>query len=104
MVIGLNEEPKTLDEAINFNPDNIFDYLQFILHNRNADDRGDAAHVCINKLYEKIKMLSGLTEDSYDTYMEVEDLVEESLNEVSAYAYAAGFREACRLCHTLNSF
>lgn len=104
MVIGMNEEPKTLDEAINFNPNNIFDYLQFILHNRNADDRGDAAHVHIDKLYKKIHALSNLTEDSYSAYMEVEDLVEESLNEVSAYAYAAGFREACRLHHTLNSF
>lgn len=104
MVIGMNEESKTMDEAISFNKDNIFDYLHFILFNRNADDRGDAANNYICKLYEKIKSLPIPTENSYDTYQEIEDLIENSLNEVSDYAYNAGFREACRLWRTLNSF
>lgn len=104
MVIGKDEQIKTLDEAINFNQDNIFDYLHFILFNRNADDRGDDAQVYIDKLYERVQSLSDLTKDSYQTYMEVEDLVENALNNVSDYAYNAGFREACRLWKTLNSF
>ena len=104
MVIGLNEQNKTMDEAINFNKDNIFDYLHFILFNRNADDRGDAANNYICKLYEKIKSLEVPTENSNNTYMEIEDLIESSLNEVSDYAYNAGFREACRLWKTLTSF
>lgn len=104
MIIGMDEQIKTLDEAINFNQDNIFDYLHFILSNRNADDRGDDAQVYIDKLYERVQSLSDLTKDSYHTYMEVEDLVENALNNVSDYAYNAGFREACRLWKTLNSF
>lgn len=104
MAIGMNEESKTMDEAINFNKDNIFDYLHFILFNRNADDRGDAAQAYIDKLYERVQSLADLTEDSYHTYMEVEDLVENALNNVSDYAYNAGFREACRLWKTLTSF
>ncbi len=103
-MIGWNEKSKTLDEAINFSKDNIFEYLHFILHNRNADDRGNDANEVIDKFYEKVQTLAELTENSSNTYMEVEELAETAFNEISDYSYDAGFREACRLWHTLNSF
>lgn len=103
-MIGWNEESKTMDESINFNKDNIFDYLHFILYNRNADERGDVANNVIDKFYEKVQTLAELTENSSDTYMEVEELVETAFKEISDYSYDSGFREACRLWRTLNSF
>ena len=103
-MIGWNEKSKTLDEAINFSKDNIFEYLHFILYNRNADERGDDANEVIDKFYEKVQTLAELTENSSNTYMEVEELAETAFKEVSDYSYDAGFREACRLWHTLNSF
>lgn len=104
MATEWNLESRTMDEAINFNKENIFDYLHFILYNRNADDRGDDANNYMDQLYEKIKSLADLTENSCDTYSDVEYLVESALKETSDYSYNAGFREACRLWKTLTSF
>lgn len=104
MVIGMDEQGKTLDEAINFNQDNIFDYLHFILHNRNVDDRGDKVNSILDKIYDKLDELSKLTDNSHDVYFNLETSIEEALCEVAYLNYDAGFREACRLQRTLNSF
>lgn len=104
MAIGMEEQIKTLDEAINFNQDNIFDYLHFILHNRNVNDRGDKVNDILNKAYDEIKALSELTKDSNNVYFNLEMSIEEAVNEVAYLNYDAGFREACRLLRTLNSF
>ena len=101
MVIGLDDQEKTLDEAINFDKDNIFEYLSQIISERNGNLYGKNAEVILEKI---LSLLVGFPETESNVAFECEDLINEALVETSKYAYASGFREACRLMNTLHSF
>lgn len=93
-------ESNTLDEAINFNTDNIFEHLETLLSEGNAELIGAQATETVKKLCAYIEDL----QQPQDVLFEVEDFTTQALTQVSKYAYSAGFREACRLIKTLNSF
>lgn len=99
-MIGFMEESKTLNEAVDFNKDNIFEYIFFIHHSRNADKLGEAAALKQEKIMQSIYS-SNMGEDEK---FELEALLTETMCDVSEYAYKSGFIEACKLLHTLNSF
>lgn len=90
--------PKTLDEGIKFNPDNIFDYLTYILCHRNANWYGNEADLKIKELNKFIESMS------QDKQFEFLNLMHDTMTDISEYAYKSGFREACRLHKVLNSF
>lgn len=100
MKIGYNEEIKTLDEALKFDDSNFFEYIFYILNQRNCNWIGPKADFTINKLNAYIKSLP----NSDDIIMIFDDLVMQAMLETSEYAYKAGFKEACRLTKTLDSF
>ncbi len=93
---------KALDKALNFNTENIFEYINQILFNVNADISGEQASKILKNLYEYIEVLP--LSDAKSVILEVESMVNEALAETSQYAYKAGFMEACRLMRTLQSF
>lgn len=96
------ETSKPLDKALNFNTGNIFEYINQILFNMNADISGEQAFQILKNLCKYIKALP-LT-DAESVMLNVESMVNEALAETSKYAYKAGFMEACRLIRTLQSF
>lgn len=93
---------KALDKALNFNTENIFEYINQILFNVNADISGEQASKILKNLCEYIEVLP--LPDAKSVMLEVESMVSEALAETSQYAYKAGFMEACRLMRTLQSF
>ncbi len=99
-MIGMEiEESKTLDETLNFNKENIFEYIEFLLFHKNADLLGEKAEYIVN---EKLPAyIEQLPEDMTDN---VVSMATQALVETSHYAFMAGFKEACRLLKTLNSF
>lgn len=99
-MIGFMEESKTLNEAIDFNKDNIFDFIFFIHHSRNADKLGKIA---VPK-HEKIVQIIYSSNMGEDEKLDLESLLTETMCDVSEYAYKSGFIDACKLMHTLNSF
>lgn len=103
-MIGMEiEESKTLDETLSFNKDNLFEYINFLLFHKNADLLGDKAeHIINDELASYIKQLPINGTD--DIYLEASSIATQALVETSHYAFMAGFKEACRLLKTLNSF
>lgn len=99
-MIGFMEESKTLNEAIDFNKDNIFDYIFFIHHSRNADKLGRMAVPKQEKIVQTICSSNMGEDEKFD----LESLLTETMCDVSEYAYKSGFIDACKLMHTLNSF
>lgn len=93
---------KPLDEALNFNPENIFEHIDQLLCNMNADLSGPQADQIAQKLYQYIESLS-LT-DAKSVMLDVDSMVNDAILATSQYAYKAGFMEACRLIRTLQSF
>lgn len=96
------ETSKPLEEALNFNMENIFEYIELLLVNVNADTIGSQADETVRNLCEYIKSLSIANTDS--VIFEVENMANTALSQTSSYAYKAGFIEACRLMKTLQSF
>lgn len=96
------ETSKSLDKALNFNTETIFEYIDMLLFNVNANPVGEQADETIKMLYKYIESLS--IADTESAIFEVESIVNEALSQTSHYAYKAGFMEACRLIRTLQSF
>ncbi len=96
------ETSKPLDKALNFNTGNIFEYIDLILSDVNADIIGEQADRTVGNLCNYIKSLHISDADSVS--FEVESIANEALSQTSNYAYKAGFMEACRLIRTLQSF
>lgn len=93
---------RPLDKAFNFNMENIFEYIDQMLHYMNVDISGEQTDRILQNLCKYIESLP-LT-DAGSAVLEVESMVNEALSETSQYAYKAGFMEACRLMRTLQSF
>ena len=85
-----------MEEAINFNKDNIFEYLFEILFNKNADLFGKEAENAINELNA---LISQKTNATADTQFDIEDTITRAMVSVSQYAFKSGFTEACRVHH-----
>lgn len=100
MDIGFDTQEKTLEESINFNKDNLFEYIRFIQFHQNANCSGKKADKLLESLNEYMNSMS----ISCNIKMEINDVIIQALNEVSDYAYEAGFKEACRLIRTINTF
>lgn len=96
------ETSKPLDKALNFNPENLFEYLEFLLHNVNAEIISSGAETIKETLCEYIEALP--LPDPRSARLEIEDKVTQALCESSHSAYKAGFIEACRLFKTIYSF
>ncbi len=99
MDIGENMEIKTLEEAINFNNDNIFEHINFLQFSQNANFSGEDA----DKKVDEINTFLQNHDFSFEICSEVNDKVLQALNYTSDYAYKSGFREAIRLIKTLYS-
>lgn len=99
-MIGFMEESKTMDEAVDFNKDSIFEYIFFMHHSQNADKFGKTATPKQEKIINTIYS-SGMGEDEM---FDLESLLNETMCDVSDYAYKSGFIAACKLVRTLNSF
>lgn len=99
-MVEFMEESKTLNETVDFNKDNIFDYIFFIHHSKNADKFGKEA---TSKQEKIIKGICSSNMDE-DKKFDFESLLTEVMCDVSEYAYKSGFIDACKLMHTLNSF
>ncbi len=93
---------KPLDEALNFNQENIFDHINQLLCNMNADISGPQADQITQSLYKYIESLP--LADARSVVLDVDSIVNEAILATSQYAYKAGFVEACRLMKTLQSF
>ena len=100
-MIGM-EPSKPLDKALNFNGENIFEYINQMLFSLNADTIGSQAGETVRGLCQYIASLPVPDVDS--AVSEVESLANTALSQTSDYAYKAGFMEACRLMRTLQSF
>lgn len=96
------ETSKPLDKALNFNTGNIFEYIDLMLSDVNADTIGKQADETVRNLCKYIESLHISDADSVS--FEVESMANEALSKTSSYAYKAGFMEACRLIRTLQSF
>lgn len=96
------ETGKTLDKALNFNTENIFDYINSMLFHANADTIGGQAGETVRNLCKYIESLPVADTDTVS--FEVESMANTALSQTSSYAYKAGFMEACRLIKTLQSF
>lgn len=96
------ETRRPLDKALNFNMDNIFEYISQMLFNLNVDMIGDQARETVKGLCQYIASLPVPDVDS--AVFEVESLANTALAQTSDYVYKAGFIEACRLLRTLQSF
>ncbi len=99
-MIEFMEKSKSLNETIDFNKNNIFDYIFFIHHNLNADKLGSIAVPKQEKIVETIYSSNMRDDEKFD----LESLLTETMCDVSEYAYKSGFIDACKLLHTLNSF
>ena len=93
---------RPLDKALDFNSENLFEYMEFLLHNMNAGIISEQSGETIKKLFRYIKTLDVPNAD--EVIFEVEDMANEALCHASHYAFKAGFMEACRLIRTLQSF
>lgn len=98
----MTETRRTLDKALNFNGENIFEYIGQMLFNLNVDMIGVQASETVKDLCQYIASLP--VPDTDSAVFEVENLVNTALAQTSDYAYKAGFIEACRLLRTLQSF
>ncbi len=96
------ETSKPLDKALNFNTENIFEYIDLVLSDVNADIIGKQADETIRNLCKYINSLP--IEDAGSVSLEIESMANTALSQASSYAYKAGFMEACRLIRTLQSF
>jgi len=96
------ETNKPLDKALDFNAENIFEYIDSMLFNANADTIGKQADETVRNLCKYIESLPISDTDSVS--FEVESMANTALSQTSSYAYKAGFMEACRLIRTLQSF
>lgn len=96
------ETSKPLDKALNFNPENIFEYIELLLSQVNADTIGDQANETVKTLCEYITSLP--IPSTEDVIFKVEDMAYKALSQTSSFAFKAGFMEACRLMQTLRSF
>lgn len=96
------ETSKPLDKALNFNTGNIFEYIDLLLSDINADTIGKQADETVRNLCKYIESLHISDADSIS--FEIESMTNEALSKTSSYAYKAGFMEACRLIKTLQSF
>lgn len=93
---------RPLDKALDFNGENIFEYISQMLFNLNVDMIGDQAVETVKGICQYIASLPVPDVDS--AVFEVESLANTALSQTSDYAYKAGFMEACRLMRTLQSF
>lgn len=96
------EMSKPLGKALNFNSENIFEYIESMLFNVNAEMIDPQASEILQKLCSYIQTLP--LSDTSKVVFQVEDMANEALTKTSHYAYKAGFIEACRLMKTLQSF
>lgn len=96
------EMSKPLGKALNFNSENIFEYIESMLFNVNAEMIDPQASEILQKLCSYIQTLP--LSDTRKVVFQVEDMANEALTKTSHYAYKAGFIEACRLMKTLQSF
>ena len=96
------EASRPLEKALNFNSENIFEYIDEMLFQVNANQFGTQAEETLLHLFQYIKTLPISDMDSI--VFEVDAMVNKALSETSSYAYRAGFMEACRLLKTLQSF
>lgn len=96
------EVSKPLGKALNFNSENIFEYIESMLFNVNAEMIDPQASEILQKLCSYIQTLP--LSDTRKVVFQVEDMANEALTKTSHYAYKAGFIEACRLMKTLQSF
>ena len=96
------ETSKPLDTALNFNQENLFEYMDILLHSMNTEIIGSQSIEITKKLYEYIRLLH--LADAESVVFDVEDMVNAALCNNSQYAFKAGFMEACRLIRTLQSF
>ena len=96
------ETSKPLDKALNFNSENIFQYIDTMLFQVNADTIGEPANETVRNLCKYIESLPITDTDSVS--FEVESMANTALSQTSSYAYKAGFMEACRLMRTLQTF
>ena len=96
------EVSKPLGKALNFNSENIFEYIESMLFNVNAEMIDPQASEILQKLCSYIQTLP--LSDTSKVVFQVEDMAVEALTKTSHYAYKAGFIEACRLMKTLQSF
>lgn len=96
------EVSKPLGKALNFNSENIFEYIESMLFNVNAEMIDPQASEILQKLCSYIQTLP--LSDVNKVVFQVEDMADEALTKTSHYAYKAGFIEACRLMKTLQSF
>lgn len=93
---------KPLDKALDFNSENIFEYMDQLLCNMNADTSGPQAFQTTQELCRYIESLP--LEDAESVAFEVESMVNNAITKNYQYSYKAGFMEACRLIRTLQSF
>lgn len=101
MSTGLdNDKIKSLDEAINFNQDNLFEYLYYLLGHCNASWYDSNADEAVDRIHTMLKNIPEIK----DIFLDLDDLIVRALVDTSEYAYKSGFKEACRLIKTLNSF
>lgn len=100
MDIGTYEKENTMEEALHFDKDNIFEYLFYILTHQNANWFGTESEDTLEKLNTLLEQTPQLDNKRLD----IEDLINHALVQTSQYAYESGFKEACRLNKTLNSF
>ena len=98
-MIGANEEMKPINEAVNLNENNLFEYIGYIMNHRNADLFGSKS----TSLQEQADTIINSCELSSDIKMNIIDLYMESMCECSHYAFESGFREGIRLLKTLLS-
>ena len=96
------EVSKPLGKALNFNSENIFEYIESMLFNVNAEMIDPQASEILQKLCSNIQTFP-LSDTSMVVFQD-EDMADEALVKTSHYAYKAGFIEACRLMKTLQSF
>lgn len=94
-------ESRPLDKALNFNKGNLFEYMDTLLFDLNADTIGEDASETSKKLLDYITSLP--VTDKKAVRFEAEDIMNTALTQTSHYAFHAGFKEACRLIKTLST-
>ncbi len=102
MTDNINFTSPLMNQALDFNTENIFEYMNTILQEKNANLYGEQADQTLLELCSYIKTLPL---DNVDSVMlEVEDYATSALCQTSEYAFKAGFIVACKLRNTLQSF
>lgn len=100
MDIGFDTQEKTLEESVHFDKDNLFEYIRFIQFQQNVNCFGDRADLLLKSLNDYLVSVSL----PHEIQSEINDKLIETMTEVSDYAYESGFKEACRLIRTINTF